>query len=111
MVTQWGFASDSLSPTAWESPNGSGFGQPQMASEETQKRIDAEVEVIVRKAYKVCKDTLETNRSLLDKITDSLMENETIDAQQLVELVGAHADPKYLEGLDLKVPEPLEAAP
>lgn len=43
MVTQWGFASDKLGATAWESSQGSGFGSPQMASEETQERIDAEV--------------------------------------------------------------------
>ncbi len=42
-MTQWGFSSDKLGATAWESPNGSGYGTPQMASEATQQRIDAEV--------------------------------------------------------------------
>merc|ERR1719149_130885 len=87
MVTQWGFASDVLGSTAWEGPNGSGFNQPQMASEETQRRIDMEVEKIVNKAYDDCYAALSSNRGLLDELTTTLMREETIDNSRLKELV------------------------
>jgi len=91
MVTQWGFATNELGPTAWESPNSGGFGQPKMASEFTEKRIDDEVEKLVNAAYKVCKDTLTENRLLLDKLKDELMEKETIDTDELNTLVEKYA--------------------
>mmetsp|Transcript_7370 Transcript_7370/g.15404 ORF Transcript_7370/g.15404 Transcript_7370/m.15404 type:complete len:742 (-) Transcript_7370:217-2442(-) len=87
MVTQWGFASDVLGSTAWEGPNGSGFNQPQMASEETQQRIDTEVEKIVNKAYDDCYAALSSNRGLLDELTTTLMREETIGNDELKQLV------------------------
>jgi cell division protease FtsH len=87
MVTQWGFASDTLGATAWESSQGSGFGSPQMASEATQERIDAEVSKIVDKAYTTCRTLLEDNRALLDDLTTLLMKEETIDNVALLDLV------------------------
>jgi len=87
MVTQWGFASDVLGSTAWEGPNGSGFNQPQMASEETQRRIDMEVEKIVNKAYDDCYAALSSNRGLLDELTTTLMREETIGNDELKQLV------------------------
>jgi cell division protease FtsH len=83
MVTQWGFASDTLGATAWENPDQSGFGAPQMASEKTQQRIDSEVEAIVNAAYVDCKATLVANRPLLDEIVAILLKEETINTQQL----------------------------
>jgi len=87
MVTQWGFASDTLGATAWESPNGSGFGMPQMASEKTQKKIDAEVSKIVKKAYDGCKQAIVENRALLDAVVVKLLEDETIGTDELDNLV------------------------
>ena len=91
MVTQWGFSSDSLGATAWESPDGSGFGMPQMASEATQQRIDAEVQQVVDKAYKACKATLTANRKLLDELTSTLIKDETIGPEKVKELVQLYA--------------------
>jgi len=87
MVTQWGLATDALGATAWESPQGGGFGAPQMASEATQERIDVEVGLIVKEAYKVCKDLLVTNRVLLDEAKNYLIQEETINTVQLQKLV------------------------
>jgi len=89
MVTQWGFASDALGATAWESPNGSGFGMPQMASALTQQKIDAEVAKLVGAAYAQCKLTLETNRPLLDAVVAALLKDETIGNDELKALVKA----------------------
>ena len=87
MVTQWGFASDALGATAWESPNGSGMGMPQMASSSTQQKIDAEVSKLVGAAYAQCKLTLETNRPLLDAVVAALLKDETIGNDELKALV------------------------
>jgi cell division protease FtsH len=87
MVTQWGFASDALGATAWESPNGSGMGAPQMASSQTQEKIDAEVTKLVGAAYAQCKATLETNRPLLDAVVAALLKDETIGNDELMALV------------------------
>ena len=86
MVLQWGFASDKLGATAWESPNGNGFGQPRMASEATERRIDAAVEDIVREAYAVCRSTMIDNRELLERVKDALMEHETIGNDEIMDL-------------------------
>jgi len=90
MVTQWGFATDALGATAWDTGN-NGFGQPRIASEDTETRIDAEVEMLVNSAYKVCIDCLTENRLLLDKLKDELMEKETIDTDDLDKLVKEYA--------------------
>ena len=90
MVTQWGFSSDRLGATAWESSNGSGLGLPQMASEETQERIDKEVQGIVDQAYAGCKAKLTENRAILDALSAMLIEKETVDFNQLKELMAAN---------------------
>lgn len=86
MVTQWGFASNKLGATAWELPDGTGLGTPKMASERTQERIDSEVEALVEKAYTTCKSKLTSNRQLLDAMVEALLQNETIDTDDIKRL-------------------------
>merc|ERR1719159_1400809 len=90
MVAQWGYAKDSLGAVSWESPDGNGGFGPQAASPETERLIDAEVKEIVSKAYKVCKECLTTNRALLDDLTEMLIDKETVDFQELQDLVGKY---------------------
>lgn len=73
MVTQWGFSE--LGPSAWEMP-----------SEGTQELIDIEVQEIVEKAYKACKQTLSTNWGLVKKLVDLLLVEETVNAETLLTL-------------------------
>lgn len=88
MVSQWGYAKDSLSPVAWESAEQGGmFGNPRMASPETMQQIDEEVKLLVDSAYKTCKVTLTENKALMDAVVDQLLVEETIDYQQLQDLV------------------------
>ena len=79
MVTQWGF-SDELGPSAWEMPS---F----RASEGTQELIDIEVQEIVEKAYKTCKQTLSANWGLVKKLVDLLLVEETVNAETLLQFV------------------------
>jgi cell division protease FtsH len=88
MVAQWGFAKDVLGATSWESPDGNGGFGPKGASPETEAKIDAEVKKLVERAYIRCKETLETNRDLLDEITETLIEKETINFMELYSMVG-----------------------
>jgi cell division protease FtsH len=88
MVAQWGFTSDSLSPTAWEPAESGGmFAGSTAASEETESTIDDEVAKLVDEAYTLCKQTLAENRSLLDATVDALLEKETIDGLELDSLI------------------------
>ena len=81
MVTQWGF-SEELGQTAWEVPN----SYTRIASEGTQELIDTEVQEIVEKAYKACKQTLSTNWGLVKKLVDLLLVEETVNAETLLSL-------------------------
>lgn len=78
MVTQWGFSE--LGPSAWEMPS---F----RASEGTQELIDLEVQEIVEKAYKTCKQTLSANWRLVKKLVDLLLVEETVNAETLLQMV------------------------
>jgi len=90
MVAQWGYSKDKLGATSWESPDGNGGFGPQAASPETERLIDSEVKEIVADAYKVCKECLTTNRALLDDLTEMLIDKETVDFQELQDLVGKY---------------------
>ena len=76
-----------LGSTAWETPDGSGFGLPKLASEATQARIDLEVEGIVAQAYHNCKVKLSANREILDDFATELMKTETMDRAEIVRLL------------------------
>uniref|UniRef100_A0A7S2CQ69 AAA+ ATPase domain-containing protein n=1 Tax=Octactis speculum TaxID=3111310 RepID=A0A7S2CQ69_9STRA len=100
MVTQWGFAIDELGATAWEGPNGNGMGQPRMASASTEKKIDEQVEIIVRRAYDRCFKCLSDNRNLLEEMKNTLILEETIDylgVMKLIKEYGVNIDESILE--------------
>lgn len=100
MVTQWGFAIDELGATAWEGPNGNGLGQPRMASESTEKKIDEQVEIIVRRAYDRCFKCLSDNRKLLEEMKNTLILEETIDylgVMKLIKEYGVNIDESILD--------------
>jgi cell division protease FtsH len=82
MVAQWGFANDALGNTAWELMENNGLS-PRVASERTEREIDAQVKALVKKAYDNCKRTLMANRDFLDKMAERLVEEETLDFAQL----------------------------
>jgi len=88
MVAQWGFANENMgvAPVAWEPPEGTTFQTPQIASADTEQDIDAQVRLLVKDAYDVCKKTLLDNRDFLDAMTERLIEEETIDYQQLQQM-------------------------
>ncbi|PSB22491.1 cell division protein FtsH [filamentous cyanobacterium CCP2] len=91
MVTRFGM-SDRLGPVALGRAQGGMFlGRDIMAerdfSEETASAIDDEVRNLVDQAYRRAKSVLQENRSVLDHLAEMLIEKETVDAEELQELL------------------------
>ena len=97
MVTRFGM-SDRLGPVALGRQQGNMFlGRDIMAerdfSEETAAAIDDEVRNLVEQAYGRAKDVLVSNRLVLDELSQLLIEKETVDADELQDLL-ANSDVK-----------------
>ena len=87
MVTKWGLT-DKLGPLHYgEDESGIPGGGNVHYSGETSKRIDEEVRSIVDSTYARAKGLLEENRDILEAMKDALMEYETIDSEQVDDLM------------------------
>jgi len=91
MITRFGM-SDRLGPVALGRQQGNMFlGRDIMAerdfSEETAAAIDEEVHQLVDIAYRRAKEVLVNNRHILDKLAEMLVDKETVDAEELQELL------------------------
>jgi cell division protease FtsH len=91
MVTRFGM-SDKLGPVALGRQQGNMFlGRDIMSerdfSEETAASIDEEVRKLVDVAYARAKEVLLKNKHILDKLADMLVEKETVDAEELQDLL------------------------
>lgn len=92
MVTRFGM-SDRLGPVALGRQQGNMFLGRDIASErdfseETAAAIDDEVRSLVEQAYRRAKAVLTENKSVLDQLADMLIDRETVDAEELQELLG-----------------------
>ncbi|MGB5240948.1 MAG: ATP-dependent zinc metalloprotease FtsH3 [Prochlorococcaceae cyanobacterium] len=91
MVTRFGM-SDKLGPVALGRAQGGMFLGRDIAaerdfSEDTAATIDEEVGLLVAEAYRRAKRVLIENRSVLDELAEMLVEKETVDAEELQELL------------------------
>ncbi len=91
MVTRFGM-SDRLGPVALGRSQGGMFLGRDIAaerdfSEDTAAAIDEEVSQLVAEAYKRATEVLTGNRQVLDELADMLVEKETVDAEELQELL------------------------
>jgi cell division protease FtsH len=91
MVTRFGM-SEKLGPVALGRQQGNMFlGRDIMSerdfSEETASTIDEEVRKLVDTAYDRAKKVLEENKHILDQLADMLVEKETVDAEELQEVL------------------------
>ena len=92
MVTKWGF-SKRLAPMQYEKDSeqsmylgGSGTTTVAM-SDKTALLIDEEVTEIINSCYKKAKELLEANKDILENMKDALLKYETIDADQIDDLM------------------------
>ncbi|WP_341522633.1 ATP-dependent zinc metalloprotease FtsH [Pseudomonas sp. G.S.17] len=105
MVTKWGL-SEKLGPLLYgEDENegylGRGGGGPSSGlSAETARLIDSEVRSIIDQCYGTAKQILTDNRDKLDAMADALMKYETIDAEQIDDIMAGRAprEPRDWEG-------------
>jgi cell division protease FtsH len=91
MVTRFGM-SDRLGPVALGRSQGGMFlGRDIVAerdfSEETAAAIDDEVRNLVDQAYRRSKQVLQENREVLNNLADMLIDRETVDSEELQELL------------------------
>ncbi|MBP0013914.1 MAG: ATP-dependent zinc metalloprotease FtsH3 [Roseofilum sp. SBFL] len=91
MVTRFGM-SDRLGPVALGRQQGNMFLGRDIAaerdfSEETAAAIDDEVRNLVDQAYRRAKAVLVNNRAVLDQLAQMLVERETVDSDELQELL------------------------
>ena len=94
MVTKWGL-SEKMGPLAYEEDEGEVFLGKQMSqskhvSEQTSEEIDREVRAIIDSCYARARDLLGNNRDKLDLMAEALMQYETIDADQIGDIMSGH---------------------
>src|ERR671916_101311 len=95
MVREWGMSSR-VGPMAWGSHNTVFLGEDLMStareySDDTARVIDEEVERILREQEERCRQTLRAHRAGLDLVARSLLEHETIDANEVRRLINQAA--------------------
>jgi cell division protease FtsH len=103
MVTRFGM-SDSMGPMVYGENEGEVFlGRSitthKNVSETTMQKVDAEIRRIIDQQYAVARKIIEDNRDKVEAMTKALMEWETIDADQIKDI---------LEGRAPRAPKPLQ---
>ncbi len=93
MIRTFGM-SDNLAPLSYENHDenifiGREMTQAKTFSEDTARKIDAEVGILVDRAYKTAQKILEDNIELLHALTDLLIEKETVLGPELDDLIAS----------------------
>jgi cell division protease FtsH len=106
MVTQWGM-SDVLGPMVYGENEGEIFlGRSitthKNVSETTLQKVDAEIRRIVDEQYSLARRMLEENRDKVEAMAKALLELETIDADQINDIMA---------GLPPRPPKPAQTPP
>ena len=88
MVTEYGMSSK-LGPTVFGEKShevflGRDYGHTKNYSEAVAAEIDKEVEGFVNKAYKLAKETLTKHRKELERITQTLIDKETLSREEFI---------------------------
>ena len=91
MVTKWGL-SEKMGPLSYEEDEGEVFlgrqyTQRKMVSGQTAKEIDVEVRKIIDDCYNRAKSILDENMDKLHMMAEALMLYETIDADQIEDIM------------------------
>ena len=92
MVTKWGL-SEKLGPVKYGDENDEPFlgrsagTSKQGISDETASEIDKEVKDILGNCYKTAKEVLEKNIDALHKMSQALMDYETLDVNQIDDIM------------------------
>jgi cell division protease FtsH len=95
MVTHWGM-SEKLGPVAFRDGEehpflGKEMAEPRRFSEHTAQVIDEEVVRILREASERAQELLTRHRHQLDTLAGALEEHETLDEDEIEDLIGPAA--------------------
>jgi len=106
MVTEWGM-SDELGPMVYSENEGEVFlGRSvtthQAISDETMEKVDKEIRRIIDQQYTLARKLLEDNRDKVEAMTKALLEWETIDAEQIDDIMA---------GRPPRAPKPVASKP
>ena len=104
MVTRYGM-SDALGTMVYTgSEQDSFFGNmsSKTVSEATQQKVDAEIRRILDEQYSIARKLLEDNRDKVEAMMAALMEYETIDADQINDIMA---------GIAVRPPKPSQSKP
>ncbi len=90
MVCDWGMSP--LGPVAYGESHdtvflGRDITRNENVSEDTARKIDAEIHRIIEEQYQRATDILAQHRDALDKVAEALLEFETIDGQHVMEIL------------------------
>jgi cell division protease FtsH len=85
MVTSYGL-SDRLGPIDYEATDNSGYGNRNISAE-TARLVDEEIKAIIDDCYARSRSVLEANMDILHAMKDALMEYETLDSEQVGDLM------------------------
>ena len=88
MVTRFGM-SESMGVMVYEDSENDGFfgGSTKTISEATQQKVDAEIRAILDTQYALARRLLEENRDKVEMMTKALLDWETIDADQINDIM------------------------
>jgi cell division protease FtsH len=105
MVTQWGM-SDALGPMVYGENEGEVFlGRSvtthKNVSEATMQQVDKEIRRIIDQQYALARKLIEDNRDKIEAMTKALLEWETIDAEQIGDI---------MEGKEPRPPKPSQGS-
>ena len=94
MVTRWGF-SDKLGPLVYGEEGGQAFmgypgSQGAKVSSTVAHHIDEEIRAVIDRNYQRAETILQENISILHKMADALMKWETIDKDQIDDLMAGN---------------------
>ncbi|GAO36166.1 ATP-dependent metalloprotease [Sulfuricella sp. T08] len=114
MVTQWGM-SDAMGPMVYGENDGEIFlGRSvtthKNVSETTMQKVDAEIRRIVDEQYAVARHLIEENREKIEVMAKALLEWETLDAEQIADIMEGNA-PRPPKPSQSKPNPPTDSAP
>jgi cell division protease FtsH len=106
MVTQWGM-SDAMGPMVYGENDGEIFlGRSvtthKNVSETTMQKVDAEIRRIIDEQYALARRLIEENREKIEVMAKALLEWETLDAEQIGDI---------MEGKAPRPPKPSQSRP
>ncbi|MBU1776267.1 MAG: ATP-dependent metallopeptidase FtsH/Yme1/Tma family protein, partial [Gammaproteobacteria bacterium] len=110
MVTQWGM-SESLGTMVYAEEEGEIFLGRSVTthkniSEATMQKVDAEIRSIIDQQYGLARKLIEDNRDKIEAMTKALLEWETIDAEQIDDIMAGKPPRPPKPSQSTKVTEP-----